>query len=67
MPSLITTIFYTVAVVGLEETFYNVSEDVGIVEVCVIVYEPDDDLCPISFPFQVQLSTSDGTAGSYTY
>ena len=53
------------AVVGLEEIFYRVSEDVGVVKVCVIVYEPDDDECPISYPFDVLLSTSNDTAGYY--
>ena len=43
-------------------TFYNVSEDVGVVEVCAIVYSPDIP-CPISFPFIVALRTRDGTAG----
>ena len=51
-----------VAVVGLEQTFYNVSEDVGEVELCVRVFEPDVE-CPIAFPFDVRLSTKDGTAG----
>ena len=50
------------AVVGLEETFYQVSEDVGVVEVCAIVYSPVND-CPIAFPFQVRLTTRDGSAG----
>ena len=54
--------FTSVAVVGLERTFYNVSEDVGLVEVCAIVYSPTID-CPINFPFDVSLSTSDNTAG----
>ena len=49
---------------GLEKTFYRVSEDVGLVEVCAIVYEPNGNLaCPISFPFDVSLSTEDGSAG----
>ena len=50
-----------VAMVGLEETFYVVSEDVGIVRVCVIVYEPVPSpsvLCPIGIPFTVNLSTT---------
>ena len=47
---------------GLERTFYNVSEGVGVVELCVVVYEPDI-ICPIEFPFNVRLSTADGTAG----
>ena len=50
-----------VAVVGLEETFYNVSESVGEVELCVIVYQPQIQ-CPISFPFIVALGTRQGTA-----
>ena len=45
-----------VAVVGLEETFYRVSESVGVVEVCAIVYHPNIT-CPIQFPFNVNLST----------
>ena len=54
---------YTVAVVGLEMTFYNVSEDVGVVEVCAIVISPNTS-CPISFPFDVRLSTRDRSAGT---
>ena len=50
---------------GLEKTFYNVSENVGVVEVCAIVYSPTID-CPIEFPFDVGLSTSDGSAGIYS-
>ena len=57
-----------VAVVGLEETFYKVSEDVGGVNVCAIVYSPNSNiLCPINFAFGVSLSTissnSDDSAG----
>ena len=48
--------------VGLERTFYSVSEGVGVVELCAVVYEPDIT-CPIEFPFNVSLSTADGTAG----
>ena len=52
------------AIVGLEKTFYQVTEDVGVVEVCAIVYEPNGNLvCPISFPFDVSLSTGDDSAG----
>ena len=47
---------------GLERTFYSVPEDVGVVEVCAIVYSPNI-VCPINFPFDVSLSTSDNTAG----
>ena len=56
--------FTSEAVVGLEKTFYNVSEDVGVVEVCAIVYMPTID-CPIAFPFDVSLSTRDGSAGKH--
>jgi hypothetical protein len=48
------------AVVGLERTFYQVSEGVGVVEVCAIVYSPSG-ICPIAIPFDVALSTQDGT------
>ena len=48
--------------VGLERTFYQVSEDVGVVEVCAIVYSPEID-CPIAFPFDVRLRTLNGSAG----
>ena len=51
-------------VVGLEKTIYNVSENVGMAEVCVIVYSPTVD-CPIEFPFNVSLSTRNGTAGKH--
>ena len=47
---------------GLERTIYSVFEDVGVVEVCAIVYSPTID-CPITFPFDVSLTTSDNTAG----
>ena len=49
------------AVVGLEQTFFRVSEGIGVVEICAIVSFPDVD-CPIKFPFEVNLSTRDGTA-----
>ena len=45
--------------VGLERTF---SENVGVVELCVVVYEPNIT-CPIEFPFNIRLSTDDGAAG----
>ena len=48
--------------VGLERTFYQVSEDVGVVEVCAIVYSPEGD-CPIEFLFTVRLTTTNDSAG----
>ena len=50
------------ATVGLERTMYNVSEDEGMVEVCAVVFFPSGS-CPIQFPFDIRLGTSDGTAG----
>ena len=50
--------YFAAAVVGLERTFYQVSEDVGVVEVCAVVYSPSG-ACPITFPFNVVLSTSE--------
>ena len=56
---------FSVAVVGLERTFYNVSESVGTVEVCAVVLSPDESIeCPVDFPFNVSLSTNRDTAGS---
>ena len=49
--------------VGLERTFFNVSEDVGVVQLCAIVISPVIT-CPIAYPFDVRLSTNDGTAGN---
>ena len=53
---------FTDAVVGLERTFYNVSEMVGVMEVCTIVYSPSLP-CPVDFPFEVKFSTDDSSAG----
>ena len=60
------TLSYAVAVVGLEQTFFRVSGDVGVVELCVNVSSPVID-CPIKFPFEVQLSTCDGTASAASF
>ena len=54
------------AVVGLEKTIFTVFEDVGVVELCAHVFEPDIK-CPIEFPFGVILSTTDRTAGICVY
>ena len=48
--------------VGLEQTFFSVSEDVAYVELCAIVLFPDIT-CPIEFPFEVGVLTADVTAG----
>ena len=52
-----------VAIVGLELTFSEVSEDVDVVELCAVVYQPANMECPIAFTFYILLSTRDGTAG----
>ena len=49
-------------VVGLEQTFFRVEEDVGLIQICVKVSFPEIN-CPIAFPFEILLSTADGTAG----
>ena len=50
------------ATVGLEQTFFLVMQGVGFVELCVNISFPEIT-CPIEFPFDVSLSTADGTAG----
>ena len=55
------------AVVGLERTFYEISELVGVVEVCIIVFMPAVAECPIKFPFNVMFSTTDNTAGNVQF
>ena len=54
------------AVVGLEKTYYPVSEDtIGGIEICVTVNSSSVE-CPIEFPFAVTLTAIDGTAGTYS-
>ena len=48
--------------VGLKQTFFRVGEKEGYVELCANVSFPEIT-CPIEFPFDVSLSTADGTAG----
>ena len=48
-----------VALVGLKETIYSDTDGDGVVELCAVVYEPNIE-CPIAFPFNISLSTSDG-------
>ena len=50
------------AIVGLEESFYQVSEDVGVVTVCTVVNSTGIS-CPIEYSFEVELSTKNGSAG----
>ena len=56
------------ALVGLESTSYNTSENEGVVEVCAVVFSPNIS-CPINFAFDVGVLTSidssfaDGSGG----
>ena len=50
-------------VVGLEHTSYTVDEDDCRVVVCALILNSEEE-CPFQFPFNVKLSTTDGTAGS---
>ena len=58
------SVTFTEAVVGLERTFFTVSEDVGVLELCARIFEPAIE-CPIEFPVDVILSTTHRTAGMY--
>ena len=53
---------FTVAVVGLERTFYLATEGVQELELCVTVHRPRIK-CPIAFPFDISLFSSDNTTG----
>ena len=46
------------------KTFYEVSELVGVVEVCTVVFIPNVTECPIQSSFNIMFSTTDNTAGS---
>ena len=49
---------------GLEKTFYRISEDARIpIQVCAIVYRPVGD-CPVNFTFRVHFSTGDIDEGA---
>jgi hypothetical protein len=48
-------------VVGLEQTSLTVSENAGMVEICTVIFFPDDP-CPAEFPFELMIVTVSGTA-----
>ena len=54
------------AVVGLRQTLYQVSEDAGAVTVCVVVSNPTN-VCPVAFSFSVDFTTVSGSAGNKVY
>ena len=54
------------ATVGFEETFYQVNESTGTVEICAVVYEPNIT-CPIQMDFNVTFETGNETEGTGMY
>ena len=50
------------AIVGLERTHYNVSEENGTVKVCAIIRNPHIE-CPVEKTFMMSISSADGSAG----
>lgn len=51
------------ATVGLEKTYYQLSEGtVGGAEICITV-KGSDASCPIEYPISLTLTAIDGTAG----
>ena len=60
--------YYVVIEVGLERTCYQVSEDVGAVNVCAVIkFYSSNVNCPVPFSFDIKLSTGDGSAGNKMY
>ena len=50
--------------IGFEETAYNVSEEAGVKEVCVRVFEPNE-MRSLSAEITAVIETVVGTAGMY--
>ena len=50
--------------VHMESAVYQVSEDVGRVEVCAVIWSPHGDECPLDFSISVKLHTSEDSAGT---
>ena len=48
--------------VSLQQTYYMVLEDVGMVKVCAVIDRPVNVVCSITFAFDVILNTVGGTA-----
>ena len=49
--------------VAFERVVTGVGEDQGMIRVCVRIFSPSVD-CPVVFPFELIITTSDGTAGT---
>ena len=60
-----TCFFPKESVLSLEKSMYQVTEGVGMVEVCARVVSPSG-VCPINLttPFSLRISTTEDTAGS---
>ena len=57
---------YAAATIGFENTGYTFNENQGQVNICVAVLDPKIRM-PASFPFQVEFSTTNETAGLFLY
>ena len=55
---------FTVTVLGLNNV--SVSEDMGVVSVCVTVERPQID-CPNEYPFNITFFTTDDEAGGLEF
>ena len=64
---LISCIFAEVTI-GLENTAFTATEGIGTIKVCVNLNCPGTrPNCSVSFPFGVNFSTVDDTAGTHTH
>ena len=54
--------YFTVAKVGLDSTSYVVLLSEGVVEICANIFTPNIE-CPIEFPFEIRLLSSETKAG----
>ena len=61
--SVLASLSHTVPRIGIEEELYTVSEDDGVLEVCVVVFAPFYDCSKYIF----QLSSTNDTAGKYFF
>ena len=56
--------FLVIVTIGFENTSYTIVEDIGSLEVCARVFEPNDrTVIPIERPISVVAETIAGTAG----
>lgn len=63
---IISLLLYTIeAVVGFENTSYQVREDTGNIVICAVIIQPALDINPIEFLFEVEFAANSETAGMY--